>query len=78
MSEYFDNIGDVYQHHSGTMYRVIGFSNIEATDNERFPVMVTYEDVSLGDDNLVFWSRPWVDFIKSSKYNYSDSEYVGE
>lgn len=57
------NVGSVWIHHSGRRYEVIDIYNTLSTDNEKFPVMVAFQD----QDSGAKWCREASGFLKSCK-----------
>jgi len=54
--------GDIWVHHSERIYRVVTLSNQHATDIEKFPPTVVYEEANNPDR---VWSRPVEDFLEN-------------
>lgn len=57
-------IGKLFKHYKkGTIYQLILISNLESTDQKKFPTTAVYKDVETG----VVWSRPLEEFITNFK-----------
>lgn len=57
---YLPNAGEIWEHHSGRLYRVDGILNT-AHPSDKFPVMVAYTQVDAGTQ----WTRPLTDWHRS-------------
>lgn len=56
-------IMSLWRHHSGTVYRVLGYTNLASTDEEKFPITILYRDTKTGHA----WSRPYSRWHNSFK-----------
>lgn len=57
--------GEVWQHHSGRLYRIDGLRNT-AHPSDKFPIMVDYTGTINGEE----WSRPLDDWHRSFTLRY--------
>ena len=62
-------IGSKWEHKSGRLYIVNGFSNVYSTD-ERYPPTIIYECEALG----TVWSRPIADWRRSMALSNNKGE----
>ena len=53
-------IGSVWKHHSGRLYTVKMYTNLDTTRPEKYPVTIVYEGA-----NGKLWSRPLSDWHRS-------------
>jgi hypothetical protein len=57
-------IGKLFKHYKkGTIYQLILISNLESTDQIKFPTTAVYKDV----ETEIVWSRPLEEFINNFK-----------
>ena len=58
------NVNKTFKHYKkGTIYQLLLISNLESTDQNKFPTTAVYQDV----DTKLVWSRPLVEFITNFK-----------
>lgn len=56
------NIGKLFRHYKkGTIYQLVMITNLESTDQIKFPTTAVYKDVESG----FVWSRPLEEFINN-------------
>ncbi len=61
--EKYPQIGSLWEHYKGGLYRVMMMTNTASTFPERFPVSVVY----MNDDTGKVWSRPLQQWSESMK-----------
>lgn len=52
--------GSVWEHRNGSVYTVVGFTNLHTQNEEKYPVTVIYQG-----DNGRSWSRPLSEWFRS-------------
>lgn len=56
------NIGKLFKHYKkGTVYQLVMITNLESTDQDKFPTTAVYKDVN----TEIVWSRPLEEFINN-------------
>ncbi len=61
LSSQLPALNSLQTHHSGRIYKVIGYANEQTTRPDEYPVTVIYENV----DNGLVWCRPAKDWERS-------------
>jgi hypothetical protein len=64
-------VGSIWSHHSGRMYKVLDYTNIETDRQDRYPTTIVYQNTA----NLKKYSRPLMDWDRS--FVHVSDPYVG-
>lgn len=54
-------VGSLHEHHSGRIYKVIGYANEATSRPEEYPVTIVYQNT----ENGMVWCRPLYDWSRS-------------